>query len=48
MKKSQGRPASHEFSKLPEFDQAIRKLVKVPKEAVEERERQARTPRGKK
>ena len=29
----------HEFAKLPAFDEAMRKLVNVPKEAVEKREK---------
>jgi hypothetical protein len=37
------RPAKpkkrHPFTQIPEFDKAMRKLVKVPKEAVERAER---------
>ena len=35
----------HSFSTLPEFDKAMKKLVAVPKEDVEKRDKESRTPR---
>ncbi len=35
----------HTFSTLPEFDKAMKKIVAVPKEDVEKREKESRTPR---
>jgi hypothetical protein len=37
----------HEFTRIPEFDAAIRKIVKVPKEEIEKREQASKTPRKK-
>jgi hypothetical protein len=45
MPKPTDRAANQSFARLSEFDQAMRKLVKVPKEVVERREEKARTPR---
>jgi len=47
LKKRQKPEKPHEFTKVPEFDQAMRKLVGVPKEDVEQREKESRTPREK-
>jgi hypothetical protein len=39
MKKPRAKPKKpHPFTQIPEFDKAMRKLVKVPKEAVEREE----------
>jgi hypothetical protein len=35
----------HDFTQIPEFDAAIRKLAKVPKDEIERREQAAKTPR---
>ena len=35
----------HTFATLPEFDKAMKKIVTVPKEEVEKREKESRTPR---
>ena len=35
----------HSFSTLPEFGKAMKKIVAVPKEEVEKREKESRTPR---
>ncbi len=35
----------HTFSSLPEFDQAMKKIVAVPKEEVEKRDKESRPPR---
>jgi hypothetical protein len=37
----------HEFSALPEFDQAMRKIVGTPKDTVTRREASSRKPRTK-
>ena len=37
----------HPFSKITDFDRAMRKLVDVPKDDVERRERESKTPRPK-
>lgn len=36
---------SHKFSNVPGFDQAMKKIVEVPKEVVEQREQASHTPR---
>ena len=38
---------THEFTNVPEFDKAMRKLVQVDPEAVRKREEESRTPREK-
>ena len=47
MKKQTEQDRQHNFSKLPAFDEAMRKLIQVPKEDVEKREAAERTPRTK-
>ena len=32
------KPHQHSFAELPEFDQAMRKLIAVPKHVIAERE----------
>ncbi|MEX0716250.1 MAG: hypothetical protein WD066_06685, partial [Planctomycetaceae bacterium] len=38
MPERKDRQKPHEFTKIPEFDEAMQKLANVPKEAVEKRE----------
>ena len=45
MAKSDTPPTPRDFAKLSAFDGMMRKLVKVPKEAVAKREKATRTPR---
>ena len=45
MAKKQDPKNRHTFSTLPEFDKAMKKIVAVPKEDVEKREKESRTPR---
>ncbi len=45
MAKKQDPKNRHTFSALPEFDKAMKKIVAVPKEDVEKREKESRTPR---
>lgn len=47
MKKERKPPQKHKFTKLPEFDAAMRGLAAVPKERVEAAEKKSRTPRPK-
>jgi len=42
---SDQRKNPHRFEELSEFSDAIKKLIKVPKEDVERAEQAARTPR---
>lgn len=44
MKKTQKQQGQHKFTDLPEFNEAIRKLIQVPKEDVEKLEKASRTP----
>lgn len=45
MSKKQIQQKPHSFTALPEFDKAMKKIVAVPKEDVEKREKDSRTPR---
>ena len=47
MKKTPNPQKPNDFAKLPAFDEAMRKIVQVPKEVVAEREIATRTPRPK-
>jgi len=47
MTKRRAKPKKrHPFTQIPEFDKAMRKLVKVPKEAIERAQREE-TRKGK-
>ncbi|MEX0704848.1 MAG: hypothetical protein WD069_22305 [Planctomycetales bacterium] len=50
MPERKDRQKPHEFTKIPEFDEAMRKLAKTPKEEVEKRgaEEQAKRERRRK